>query len=496
MTVLPFKSILIFLCFSLSINLHAQTERLLSVKQMKKDFDEMLEVVEAHPDPFTHISEKEFMKKFNENKNSLNQPLSTLDYYKKVASMIALIRDGHSSVRMPMGWMEKQRKENGVFPLTFHLSTKDELFVLKNYNDSDIPMGAQITKINDMSIPDFLNAIDPYMSYELKLFRNTIIDDNIEFYLYLVFGQSKNTRLEYTTGKTETVTINNMPLKDWKRVYKDGREEREAAMEKGEPYAYEKISEGTGILKIYSFSVPDLDDYERFLWKTFKSIQKDSIHSLIIDVRGNYGGWPRVASELFHYITDKPFKTVAARSLKVSKAYREYYYERYPQLRHGNYTFRSQLHQIDLDAVMRDQIGTYKTKTTEQNELPKTRKFEFKGDLYLLTNRDSYSAASSFASTFQCYQLGTIIGAETGGTKIFRASAMHKKLTRSAIWVSMSTTKVLCACFNEEFKGVTPTLEYIPSINEMVSDMDTHLLFTQRIIKKMQKKKAAIKERG
>jgi C-terminal processing protease CtpA/Prc len=485
----PIKSILLFLSFIFCINLIAQSEKLLSIKHMKKDFDEMLAVVEAHPDPFTHITEEEFMNKFNENKNSLNQPLSTLDYYKKVASLIALIRDGHSSVRMPSGWFEKKRKENGVFPLSFHLSTDDKLFVLKNYNDSEIPMGAEITKINDIPIKEFLASIDPYISYELKRFRNTRIDDNLEFYLYLAFGQSNNTRLEYTTGKIGSTTIQNMSFRDWKSKIKDTREERESAIAKGEPYKYENLKKGMGILKIYSFRTPDIDAYDRFLHKTFKSIKEDSIHSLILDVRGNYGGWPRIASKLFHYLTEMPFKTVAHRQLKVSKAYREYYYERYPQLRTSNYSFRGNIHSIDLDAVMRDKIGSFSNREMEYNELPKTRKFEFDGDLYLLTNRDSYSAASSFASTFQCYQMGTIIGDETGGTKIFRASAMYKKLTRTAIGVRMSTTKVLCSCFNQEFEGVAPTIEYVPSINELVADMDTHLMFTQRIIKKIQKKK-------
>jgi len=38
-----------------SLNISAQSEKLLSVKQMQKDFDEVLVAVEAHPDPYTHI---------------------------------------------------------------------------------------------------------------------------------------------------------------------------------------------------------------------------------------------------------------------------------------------------------------------------------------------------------------------------------------------------------------------------------------------------------
>lgn len=475
--------------FLFSIGLTAQSDKLLSIKQMKKDMAEMLAVVEAHPDPFTHIPEQEFMDAYEKEVASITQEMNILDYYKKVSKLIALIRDGHSSVRMPAGWMTKKRRKHGVFPLSFYLSSEDELFVLKNYGEVDIPLGAKITKINDLPVLDFLAAIDPYISYEKKSFRNTRIDDNLEFYFYLIFGHSNGIKLHYTFGEKKEITVENISLSQWSSNYKDVREESEAAIAKGIPYSYENIGNGTGILKIYSFFARNLDNYDNFLRSTFKSIQEDSIHSLVIDVRGNYGGWPRISSKLFHYLTEYPFKTFAQNTLKVSKAYREYFYELYPGLRHENYVYPSQLHSIDLDAIMRDEIGSFKTTSSIYNELPRKRKFEFTGDLYLLTNRDSYSAASSFASTFQCYQMGTIIGVETGGTKVFRANAMNKKLSRSAIVVNMSTTKVLCACYNEEFEGVTPTIEYSPSINELVSDMDTHLLYTQRIIKMVQKKK-------
>ena len=479
--------IVFFILFS--IGLTAQSDKLLSIKQMKKDIAEMLAVVEAHPDPFTHIPEQEFMDAYTSEVASITQEMNILDYYKKVSKLVALIRDGHSSVRMPTGWMTKKRKQHGVFPLSFYLSTEDELFVIKNYGEVDIPLGAKITKINDLPVLDFLAAIDPYISYEKKSFRNTRIDGSLEFYLYLNFGQSDGTKLDYFSGSKKTVTVQNIEYAQWISTYKDNRQEREASIAKGEPYSYENIGNGTGLLKIHAFRARDIDDYDRFLLKTFKSIQEDSVHSLVVDVRGNFGGWPRISSKLFHYLTDTPFKTVAQRSTKVSKAYREYYYERYPNLRFTNYAYRSELHMRETDAVLRDKIGTYKTRDFEYNELPKTRKYEFDGDLYLLTNRDSYSAASSFAATFQCYQMGSIIGEETSGTKIFRASAIPKKLSRSALVVYMSTSKVLCACYNEEFEGVSPTIEYSPSINELVSDMDTHLLYTQRIIKMVQKKK-------
>jgi len=424
-----------------SLNISAQSEKLLSVKHMQKDIDQLLAVVDAHPDPFSHIGEEEFLNHFKELKKEFKKPLSRIEFYKRAATQIALIKDGHSSVHMPRFWMDGKRKQNGALPFKVFMSNQDELFVQKQFKEIDIPVGSKITHINDMSVADFITAIDPWISYEKKRFRNTIIDDQFELYLYLVIGKSDGLSFTYESAETKRVVIENMSYKDWKAADKLNREEREG-LGIGRPYEYEQVSEGVGIIKIYSFLSSDIDDYDRFLKKTFESIKEDEIHSLIIDVRGNYGGQPKIASKLFHYLTDSPFKGVARSSMKVSKAQREYYYERYPQLRMKEYILQRREGDLDFDAIMRNEIGTYTIEDGYHNELPKTRKYEYNGDLYLLTNRDSYSAASTFASTFQCYQMGTIIGEETGGTKIFRANAIWIKLKNSAFYVGMSTTNV------------------------------------------------------
>jgi len=285
--------------------------------------------------------------------------------------------------------------------------------------------------------------------------------------------------------------VRNMPYKEWKKFRKNDRKERETKLAKGEPYSYKKIDKGVGLINIYAFYAKDLQAYEIFLSKTFKSIQRDSIHSLIIDVRENYGGWPKIASKLFHYISESHFKTMAKSSTKISSAYRNYYKERIPILRHNSNVSMPQQrrHYLNLSAIMGDKIGSFSNENMFFNEKPIIEDYEFTGDCYLLTNRDSYSAASSFASTFQCYQMGVIIGEETGGTKIFRANPIYEELYRSGVIIGMSTTILYTACYNEEYEGIKPTVEYTPSIFEVTSGLDTQLFYTQRIIKKVQAEK-------
>jgi len=202
----------------LSINVQSQNEETWEPKKLLKDLDQLEFLITAHPDPYQHISKKEVDNKFNEVKASFIKPKSTLAFYKDVASIIALIKDGHSSAYLPKNWFEYQRKKHGAFPYEMYLINDDELFVIKDFNNGKIPIGAKITKINGIRTTDFLTKFNPYISYERKAFRNTFIDNDFEKFLYIAFGHSKNTKLTFVKSTNEEVMIPNMPFKEWKKI--------------------------------------------------------------------------------------------------------------------------------------------------------------------------------------------------------------------------------------------------------------------------------------
>ena len=113
---------------------------------------------------------------------------------------------------------------------------------------------------------------------------------------------------------------------------------------------------------------------------------------------------------------------------------------------------------------------------------------EFSGDLYLLTDRRSYSASSSFAATFRCYGFGKIIGSETGGTSVFHANAMRDKLKHSKLGLAIATAKKYTTCYNIDDQGIIPDVPYKSSVLDLVSGQDTHLNYLLFIIKKYKKK--------
>lgn len=489
-------SLCIFSVVYVFSGIFSQEHKLIDSKALKKDFKQFLLFLDAHPDPYQKIDSVLFNNYCEDVRSSLDQEITELEFYRKLSSIVALIRDGHSSVYMPKDWLTEQRKEWGAFPCDVHLTNDDELFIINNYGADSIPPGAKVISINGIRVDSFLNRIDPFISYEIKPFRNTKIDGGFEFYLYLAFDRSKDTRIEYSFIDTSFVSVKNLDFREWKKHQKNDREERERKIASGKPYEYNPLPGGVGHLIIYAFSTPDINNYRRFLRRTFTKIRNDSVHSLIIDVRGNFGGWPKISSEVFHYITNQHFKTQARSSMKISHAYRKIYTDANPWLKNANTgSMIQRRHYLDLNAILSGKLGSYVDEEVFFNEKPEHMDYEFEGDVYLLANRDSYSAASSFAATFKCYQMGKIIGEETGGTKIFRANPIVKKLNKSRLFVRSSTTKLFNTCYFEEDQGVRPDIYFTPSILDIVNDSDSHLRYAQFVIKKSRLKQSKMQSK-
>lgn len=464
--------------------------KIMEPKKMKSDLDNLLKYIDAHPDPYYKTSEEDFKELVQTVEKNITSEMDLIDFYKNLSSLTAAIKDGHSSLYMPEDWLKDKRKDYGAFPYEVYLTDDNKLYVIDSYSDENtIAKGAEIIAINGMPVEEFIESIDPYISYELISFRNNLISEKFELYLYLAFKDIRDLEITHKVIKEETTKVKSMPFGDWKKFKKDNREERETKIKRGHPYDFEIIQEGVGKLDIYSFSMFDLSDYTLFLSNTFKKIKNKNVHSLIIDVRGNYGGWPKVASELFHYLTETHFKTMARSSMKISHPYRRYFTDANPNLRSAHVIGKSR-HILDLKSILKGEIGTYSNEDLFYNEEPKKMKYEFDGDSYLLTDRQSYSASSSFASTFQCYGMGYVIGEPTGGTKIFHANAFRKKLRKSNFGLLMASTKFYTACYTDLDQPVVPHIPVEPTLIDRVNDNDSVLRTALMVIRKVQAQKA------
>ncbi len=465
------------------------SQNTLSVKDQKKDFKQLIDLLEAHPTPYLWTSEDSINRRISFIKQQLDVERTNIEFYKLVAPLVSSLKDGHSSILMPQQYLKDKKKEHGVFPYEVYLSNDDILYALKPLGtDSSLPLGSKITKINDLAIPDILESIDPLVSYERKAFRNAVIQERFDSYLTLQFGKFDSLELTYATSKdTAIVTVENMPHKEWKRAYRDLESEKNDRMMKGTPYSYTKLEEGLGLLNIHGFLAKSINKYDLFLRKTFKKIKEDQIQYLIIDLRGNYGGSPIISSRLLHYITEKQFKNFAMTKFKISKWFRNYIKENYEFFKYNYIAVQIPDGMMDINAALRNEIGSYKTEEAILIEEPKKKDTEFTGKVLVLTDRRSFSMASSFASTVQCFQLGHVIGEETGGTKVFSANAFPEILSNSRLTTSMSTTQIFASCYYDKKGGVRPDFPVEPTILDIKNNSDPSMNFARLLVRKLRR---------
>lgn len=459
---------------------------LIKSRHLRKDFESYVGLLEAHPNPYRHITEQVFAERIKAVRNRIKKPMTLIEFYKQLSSISALIRDGHSYVGMPRFWEQNKFKEDGVFPLKVHLSNDDELYVLKSYQTDDpIPSGVRIMKINGISIDSFIRGVDPFISYERKAFRNYRIESKFYLYLLLHFGNYDGLKFEYFTSEKKVTKVHSIPHDHYFDIPEVKEMERESRDKANDPYTYELISDGIGLLTVHSFAPSSFEEYENFLSRTFRKVNRDNIHSLIIDVRGNLGGYPKASSALCHYFSNGSFKCMAQTVVKVSEAYKKFFYDRSIYARHNLINVRHTRHFLDLNTILNGPIGSMSFESDFYNESPQEKQHEYDGDIYVVIDRRSFSAASSFAATVKCYQMGLLIGEETGGTSVFHANSIYEELYHTQLITSVATTTAYTTCFNNPDEGIKPDLKFSPSILDLSNDHDSMVRFTELVVKKI-----------
>lgn len=168
----------------------------------------------------------------------------------------------------------------------------------------------------------------------------------------------------------------------------------------------EKISEDVGLIRIYKFledSVANIQ-IDQLVDEFRKLIMKLPKKGLIIDVRGNGGGWIEFGERLLQFLTPKeitpePYQLIASPlTLEMTLSTSD------SELKPWNSSL--------LEAVTTGSIfsqGLPLTNTDEAND----RGQIYHGPVILVTDALCYSTTDLFAASFQDHQIGPVLGVDT-----------------------------------------------------------------------------------
>jgi len=430
---------------------NTQIQETHSVEKIHKDIDISYTILQKlHPDLYWFTPKDSLDYAFNELKKSINKPLTSREFYKRLAPVISKIKQGHTSVSPPyIKQTKKEKKLKGKRSSPFRRARfkaiNNKIFVEKVFKkeDSLLLIGSEVLAVNKESISSLLTNYDQLMSSDGY---NTTFLPKIKGLYFGAFYQK-------THGLNDTIQLN-LKYKDslytynlvesfskkrdktpkeikqkhlGKRALKKEKAKKKAKKKWNKMVDYNKYTkEQTRTFKIIKQDSIDVAYMKirrfkggnpyTFYEDSFEKIDSAKVKYLIIDLRDNLGGSLAQIDDVYSYLTDK--KYILLDESEMTKRFSYMYPVKYSPNAYVKtlgiifapvYNIYLQL----FNVKSRDGKHYFKFKYAKERK-PKDNSFN--GKLYVLINGTSFSASSTLSTHLKATKRAVFVGEETGGT--------------------------------------------------------------------------------
>lgn len=434
------KSFIYFVTALFYFPLIAQESETLTKAQAKADLDYVaIAVKDVHPNPFNVVSEAKFNRSVAKAKRGIKESVSTLDFYAIATPLLATLGDNNTRLKFSLeNWKEAN-------PLCFPFNPIVKGNKLYAPQQDFIPAGVEITGITCKSTEEILLQLKNLNNIDREVHSSVMENSFIEQY-GLTYGFTEYHVVKFIhNGKVKTISLNAIRFVDLLK------ELEEAQIEKI-PFKFELIDAKTALLRIDGFVQPE--SYSAFLNNSFSTIREMEIENVLIDIRNNTTGGSELVDELLQYIANKPYQLYGT-----------------IQTKHGQGISAD-------DAAI---LSKHKPGELHVEEMKPLKEIgfnpnRFNGNVYVLTSGQTRSVAADFVWCFQYFEMGTVIGEETGGKVVSFGDIVNNTLPNSKLDLHISH-KVYYgygATENEQ-NGVIP--DYVIDAKEAVD-------FTLEVIRK------------
>jgi hypothetical protein len=335
-------------------------------------------LVEAHPEPFHAITEDEFENLYNELKAKCSEPMPLGKFYFLANRLACAMKDAHT-------WLNYQGYD--LYLPVRMVWASDGLGILDTGEDFAGIKHSRVLSMGGAPAGELLQRLG-----------KIIPSENIEWVKAKAPGAlCRRSVLEHILGKTQIDALTLEIERDGVRKEVSLPFGSEITSCDGEPQFFwdiiPEIKAGYFSLK----SCNDTEDYRRSVQNLFLEMKEHGCENLIIDLRGNGGGNSSVVDEFLRKMPGKEFLSYSAR-IRVSKHATE-------QRGYDKSSFKFE-GESDLTAAGSE--SKWHKPAEDQRVTP------FKGKVYILVDRHTFSSGNWFAVIFSDNQLGTIVGEKTG----------------------------------------------------------------------------------
>lgn len=478
------RDLLFALCLLLYFTVAAQEPTTFSIDQLREDFEVFQGSLEdSHPGLYWYRDKTEMDQVFQSAKDRLTQPLTERQFYRTLSATLSKVGCGHTYISISKSTFDKEFTR--YLPIKLHFNNGKAYYV-KTYGEEQIAIkpGSQITGINGVSMDSIYAACLDQMTGDgfIQTGKISALNDHFWYNHAEIFDVYDVYEIEYLNedGALQKINVPAMPKEE---IYGYFFKEDESVEAKRNLVL--NMDNAVPVLRIKSF----------FGWKeglrkvriekkfkeVFAEINEQEIDELIIDLRGNGGG--RVPWVLYSYFVREPFLFAKNADFIFSKSSDYYSYQKLHAdmkwiKRKWWHTWAPGASRMSkIDSTRYEMPSLYMTKPYK----PKGPLFE--GDVYILIDGVSFSAASDFAAMMKSSGLATIIGEESGGG-YYGNSSMQKSyvtLPNSKLRLEIPLVRHQLNVDpdkNPFGRGVIPDHEVLPSVEDVLNGRDRQMEWT------------------
>ena len=450
------KELLLILGLIISINSFSQKK--IAKKDLISDIDFLINKYEKiHPNLYAYQSEDIFKEQIQNLKNEINDSLTSFDIWLKLCPIINGLKHGHTDVEVNQ---EDAQLVFGDFInkgykfLPFSVYLIDSTVCVRDIytHSSDLKPGDKILSINGNKIEDVVSKLIGYQSGELYNYRLHYVERTF-IWDYPLYYPSTSFEITYQTqNKTKITKLNGI-------TYEDTEKYTAEVFKELPKYHFEVIKDSIGLISYNSCEGIDENVFKNFLDSTFSVLKQKKIQNLVIDIRQNGGGNSDLNSILLQYVYDKTFSSYKSIDVKITEDIRKIH-EFYAKFQNDTI--------IQLDV--------------KRNNSGKINRPFFSGNVFILTSVQTFSSGADCAMLFKDFNIGTIIGQETGGLPSCYGDSYYFKLPNSGLEARVSFKTFIRPSGINDGKGVLPDVPINYSINDLLNKKDLEMEYVLKRI--------------
>lgn len=278
----------------------------LSPTQQKEDIEYLKkQLFDAHADPFTELTQKQYTQVFDSIELKITAPLDVTTFLKLIKPTISWLSDEHAGFDLDTVKFSPKLKSEPIFP-PFTLKKQGNAFVVDQLLIPNINLrsGDTILQVNNVPIAQLINRCTHYTTgFPGQRYQTALAQFG---YLYTWSADSATQHFSIRTGKNKGVIINGTNFKTW---YNYRISHAGAGQDCPQMISYTRFG-NAGYINSCSFMTHNdkqTDSLTKVIDALFAQAKKDGVKYLFIDVSKNGGGNSQVGDIMINDFYAKPY---------------------------------------------------------------------------------------------------------------------------------------------------------------------------------------------